>query len=48
MTVYAPGTDREAIRAKLIEAGAVEVTDDIAEALRIEAGRPRFGVDMTT
>jgi len=46
--VYAPGTDREAIRAKLIEAGAVEVTDDIAEALRIEAGRPRFGVDMTT
>lgn len=46
--VYVPGTDRDAIRAKLIEAGAVQVSDDVAEALRIEAGRPRFGVDMTT
>ena len=46
--VYVPGTDRDAIRAKLIEAGAVQVSEDVAEALRIEAGRPRFGVDMTT
>jgi folate-binding protein YgfZ len=46
--VYVPGSDRDAIRTKLIEAGAVPVSDDVAEALRIEAGRPRFGVDMTT
>ena len=41
-------SDRDAIRAKLIDAGAVPVSDDVAEALRIEAGRPLFGVDMTT
>jgi len=46
--VYVPGSDRDAIRAKLIDAGVVPVSDDVAEALRIEAGRPRFGVDMTT
>ena len=46
--VYLPASDRDAIRAKLIEAGAVPVSDEVAEALRIEAGRPRFGVDMTT
>ena len=46
--VYVPGSDRDAIRAKLIDAGAVPVSDDVAEALRIEAGRPLFGVDMTT
>ena len=46
--VYVPGSDRDGIRAKLIEAGIVPVSDEVAEALRIEAGRPRFGVDMTT
>jgi folate-binding protein YgfZ len=46
--VYLPVSDRDAIRAKLIEAGAEQVSDEVAEALRIEAGRPRFGVDMTT
>jgi len=46
--VYVPGSDRDAIRAKLIEAGVVEMSDEVAEALRIEAGRPRFGIDMTT
>ena len=35
-------------RAKLIEAGAVEASEDTAETLRIEAGRPRFGIDMNT
>ena len=48
MTCTCPRSDRDAIRAKLIDAGAVPVSDDVAEALRIEAGRPRFGVDMTT
>ena len=28
-------------------AGAVAATSDLAEAMRIDAGRPRFGVDMT-
>jgi folate-binding protein YgfZ len=46
--VYVPGSDRDAIRAKLIDAGAVPVSDDVAEALRIEARWPLFGVDMTT
>ncbi len=46
--VYVPASDRDDIRAKLIDAGAVPISDDVAEALRIEAGRPRFGVDMTT
>ena len=46
--VYVPGSDRDAVQAKLIDAGVVPVSDDVAEALRIEAGRPRFGVDMST
>ena len=32
----------------LIEAGAVEVGPEAAEILRIEAGSPRFGVEMST
>ena len=30
------------------EAGAVEASEETAETLRIEAGRPRFGIDMNT
>jgi tRNA-modifying protein YgfZ len=36
------------IRGSLIEAGAVPAGGDIFETLRIEAGRPRFGLDMST
>ncbi len=36
-----------ALVAALRAAGAVDVDDDVAEITRIEAGRPRFGVDMT-
>ena len=36
------------MRAKLVEAGAVTASEETAETLRIEAGRPRFGVDMNT
>ena len=32
----------------MIEAGAVEASEETGEALRIEAGRPRFGIDMNT
>ena len=46
--VYLPAVDRDALRAKLVEAGAVAASEETAETLRIEAGRPRFGVDMST
>ena len=46
--VYVPAGEAAATRARLVEAGAVIASDDTAETLRIEAGRPRFGVDMST
>lgn len=46
--VYVPVADRDLMRAKLVEAGAVEASEETAETLRIEAGRPRFGIDMNT
>ena len=46
--LYVPATDSDAMRLGLIEAGAVEAGEDTAETLRIEAGRPRFGIDMNT
>lgn len=46
--VYVPAADREAVRTKLVEAGAAEASEETAETLRIEAGRPRFGIDMST
>ena len=46
--VYDLGSEVDAVRAKLIAAGAVEASEDTAETLRIEAGRPRFGIDMNT
>jgi tRNA-modifying protein YgfZ len=36
----------DAVRAALIEAGAVEVGEDAAEIVRVERGRPRYGIDM--
>jgi folate-binding protein YgfZ len=35
-----------AVRAALLDAGAVEIAEPAAEALRIERGRPRYGVDL--
>jgi len=46
--VYVTSGDAEALRAKLIEAGAVTASEETAETLRIEARRPRFGIDMST
>ena len=46
--LYVPGSDSDAVRARLVEAGAVEASEETGETLRIEAGRPRFGVDMNT
>jgi folate-binding protein YgfZ len=36
----------EAVTAALLAAGALRVTEEGAEAVRIESGRPRFGLDM--
>ena len=46
--VYVTAGDAEAMRAKLIGAGAVTASEETTETLRIEAGRPRFGIDMST
>jgi folate-binding protein YgfZ len=46
--VYVPANHAATLRAQLIEAGAVAASEETGETLRIEAGRPRFGVDMTT
>lgn len=42
-----PAEEAETVRAALRAAGAVEVSEEAAEILRIEAGRPRFGAEMT-
>jgi folate-binding protein YgfZ len=39
---------RDAVREALLAAGAVEVSPEAAEILRIETGRPRFGAEMGT
>jgi folate-binding protein YgfZ len=44
--LIAPATDGERLRAALAEAGAVEVSSEAVEILRIEAGTPRFGAEM--
>jgi folate-binding protein YgfZ len=38
--------DTEQLTAALIERGAITVSEPAAEILRVESGRPRFGVDM--
>jgi tRNA-modifying protein YgfZ len=40
--------DAEAMRTTLVEAGAAEISEDAAEIVRVESGRPRFGLEMTT
>jgi folate-binding protein YgfZ len=46
--VYVPAADAGSLREALANAGAVPLSEETAEALRIEAGRPKFGVDMDT
>jgi len=43
-----PAGERDRIHAALTNAGAVEVSPEAAEILRIETGRPRFGAEMGT
>jgi folate-binding protein YgfZ len=44
--LISPAGDAERLRAALAAAGAVEVSPDAVEILRIEAGAPRFGAEM--
>ncbi|HTU88072.1 MAG TPA: glycine cleavage T C-terminal barrel domain-containing protein [Solirubrobacteraceae bacterium] len=39
-------TDTEALRAALDDAGAVAIGEAAAECLRVEQGRPRYGIDL--
>jgi tRNA-modifying protein YgfZ len=43
-----PVADRDRVLGVLTGAGAVEVSPEAAEILRIEAGQPRFGAEMGT
>jgi folate-binding protein YgfZ len=38
--------DIEALRGELVEQGAAPVSEAVAECLRVEHGRPRYGVDL--
>ncbi|HYP55210.1 MAG TPA: hypothetical protein VEQ41_02760 [Solirubrobacterales bacterium] len=46
--LIAAATDAERLREALADRGAVEVGEEAAEILRVEAGRPRHGVEMTS
>jgi folate-binding protein YgfZ len=44
--VIADAEDAEAVRTALVGAGAEPADEEAAEVLRVESGRPRFGVDI--
>jgi folate-binding protein YgfZ len=44
--VVCDSQDTERVKAALLEAGAVEIDEAAAEVLRVEHGRPRYGVDL--
>jgi folate-binding protein YgfZ len=46
--VYVPRDAGPSLREKFHGAGAVQASAETLEVLRIEAGRPRFGIDMST
>jgi tRNA-modifying protein YgfZ len=43
-----PATERERVVVALVDAGAVEVSPEAVEILRVESGVPRFGAEMDT
>jgi folate-binding protein YgfZ len=45
--LFAAADDIAAVRAAVLEAGAVDVSAEAAEIVRVEAGRPRFGAEMS-
>src|SRR5882757_2721949 len=44
--LFCAAADRDRLLAALTEAGAVEVTPEAVEIIRVEAGVPRFGAEM--
>src|SRR3954468_1375021 len=46
LDVLCASEDADTVRAALREAGAVEVAAAAAEVVRVESGRPRYGVDL--
>jgi tRNA-modifying protein YgfZ len=46
--IYLPREAGQTLRENLIDSGAVKANVETMEVLRIEASRPRFGVDMST
>jgi folate-binding protein YgfZ len=46
LDLLCPSEQTDELRSALLAAGAEAVSEDAAEALRIEGGRPRFGLDM--
>ena len=46
LDVLTEARDAAGVRAALQGAGAVEVGEDAAEVVRVESGRPRYGVDL--
>ena len=46
--MYVAANEGEALRDRMVREGALPASTETLETLRLEAGRPRFGVDMTT
>jgi folate-binding protein YgfZ len=46
--IYVAREGAHSLRERLLAAGAMAASDATAEVLRVEAGRPKFGADMTT
>ena len=46
LDVFAPAADVAGVRAALVAAGAVVAPEAVAEIVRVESGRPRYGVDL--
>jgi folate-binding protein YgfZ len=46
LDVLAPAERSAEVRAALLAAGAVEAPEAVAEIVRVESGRPRYGVDL--
>ncbi|HEY6144663.1 MAG TPA: glycine cleavage T C-terminal barrel domain-containing protein [Solirubrobacterales bacterium] len=46
--LFSPAPEQDRVREALLVGGAVEVSAEAAEIVRIEAGRPRFGAEMGT
>jgi folate-binding protein YgfZ len=44
--VLCSADDTEAVRAALVDAGATPVSEDAAEIVRVESGRPRYGYEL--